>query len=442
MNKMSLTTCLKNLWLGVLTSFLVVFAVSFLMKDLFFWTNFLVLFVALAFVLSVYFDLGGRGEKSEKEIYELNAFMEAVIENIPDMIFVKDARELRFTQFNKAGEELLGYSRQDLIGKNDYDLFPKSEADFFISQDRLVLDEGRHIDIAEEPIHTRFKGERILHTKKVPVYDELGNPRYLLGISEDITEKKRAKEEHERFLQEQYARREAQKNLQLRDEFIAIAAHELNTPLTALRMQIQILNKFLPQIDSDKTQTFRSLLKGSQLQIARFSKLVEDLLDVSRVSTGRLTIQPEQENLSEIVSRVTESCATELEKAGCDLKLHLDSSIVGSWDVLRMEQVVLNLLSNAMKYGEGKPIEIKTQKDDVKAILSIKDNGIGVAKEDQKRIFERFERAASIKNFGGIGLGLFISQQIVNAHGGKIYVESDPPKAGSCFIVELPLQRT
>src|SRR3990172_7609516 len=122
-----------------------------------------------------------------EELSQINIFLDSLIENIPDMIFVKAAKDLRFVRFNKAGEELLGYSRDELIGKNDYDFFPKQEADFFTAKDRAVLAGKEVVDIEEESIHTRRKGVRILHTKKVPLYDKEGQPLYLLGISEDIT---------------------------------------------------------------------------------------------------------------------------------------------------------------------------------------------------------------------------------------------------------------
>lgn len=128
----------------------------------------------------------------QKEIKESEEFLSSVVDNIPNMIFVKDAKELRFVRFNKAGEELLGYSKNDLLGKNDYDFFPKNQADFFTAKDKDVLNKGELLDIPEEPIQTKNKGERILHTKKIPITDKDGNPLYLLGISEDITEQKQA----------------------------------------------------------------------------------------------------------------------------------------------------------------------------------------------------------------------------------------------------------
>ncbi len=122
--------------------------------------------------------------------HEQLAFFKSIVDNVPDMIFVKEAKELRFVLFNKAGEELLGYPRKDMIGKNDYDFFPKDQADFFIAKDRATLNGEIVLDIPEEPIQTRYKGARILHTKKIPILDEKGKPVYLLGISDDITERK------------------------------------------------------------------------------------------------------------------------------------------------------------------------------------------------------------------------------------------------------------
>lgn len=119
-------------------------------------------------------------------------FLNSIIENIPDMIFVKDAKELRFVRFNKAGEDLLGYKREEMIGKNDYDFFPKNEADAFTADDRKVLEGKVVVDVGEQPIQTKYKGTRILSSKKIPILDDNGNAIYLLGISEDITEKKEA----------------------------------------------------------------------------------------------------------------------------------------------------------------------------------------------------------------------------------------------------------
>lgn len=148
-----------------------------------------------------------------KDLSEANMFLQSLIENIPNMIFVKDAEDLRFVRFNKAGEDLLGVKREDLIGKNDKDLFPKEEAEFFIKNDKEVLSSSAILDIPEERITTR-KGLRILHTKKIPLLDRNGKAKFLLGISEDITELKKSEEERHQLIREQAAREEAEKNVE------------------------------------------------------------------------------------------------------------------------------------------------------------------------------------------------------------------------------------
>ncbi|HAJ25704.1 MAG TPA: hypothetical protein DCG53_00390 [Syntrophus sp. (in: bacteria)] len=144
-------------------------------------------------VMAIVRDITDR-RRAEEELLRMNILLDSIVENIPDMIFLKDARELRFVRFNQAGEELLGHLRDHILGKNDYDFFPKEQADFFTEKDREVLLRKNIVDIPEEPIQTRNKGERILHTKKVPILNMNGEPEYLLGISEDITERKRAEE--------------------------------------------------------------------------------------------------------------------------------------------------------------------------------------------------------------------------------------------------------
>jgi len=145
------------------------------------------------FILSV-IDEVTELKEVEKELMEKNLFIDSIIENIPNMIFVKDAKELRFVLVNKAGEELVGYSMEELLGKNDYDFFPREEADFFTNKDKAVLNSKEFLDISEEKIHTKNKGVRTLHTKKITINDEDGSPKYLLGISEDITERKQSED--------------------------------------------------------------------------------------------------------------------------------------------------------------------------------------------------------------------------------------------------------
>ncbi len=246
--------------------------------------------------------------------------------------------------------------------------------------------------------------------------------------------------------QEQQARSVAEKALQIRDEFMMIAAHELKTPLTPLKMQLHLLKgliakvpTFDPSLGTSTVQkSLLNLFKSSDQQVDRLSKLVEDLLDVSRISTGHLRLNVEVIDLSKLVCEVVERYQTQWSQANCKVELEVKEKVSGRWDYLRIEQVVVNLLTNAIKYGAGMPIKVKVEVKNHHAKLTVQDFGIGIDEKDQARIFGRYERAISVRHFGGFGLGLYISQQIVQAHGGRILLESKLG-IGSTFIVELPL---
>jgi signal transduction histidine kinase len=234
---------------------------------------------------------------------------------------------------------------------------------------------------------------------------------------------------------------EAQEATRVREDFISIAAHELRTPLTPLKLQVELVRRHLTKRGIELEPGGPALLKlidGSDKQIDRLSRLVEDMLDTSRVATGQLTLDLESVDLSELVRELVERLQPELSRAKCSLELRVEPNVVGRWDRVRIEQVLINLLTNATKYGAGKPIELTVTTGAGLATIVVRDFGIGIAPEDRQRIFERFERAVSRRGFGGLGLGLYVARQIVQAHGGAIRVESEIGK-GSAFIVELPL---
>lgn len=225
-----------------------------------------------------------------------------------------------------------------------------------------------------------------------------------------------------------------------RDDFLSIASHELRTPLTPLTLRLQALERLTEkQPDSPYVRAVRSYLEAGGRQVSRLAALVNELLDVSRIQQGKLQIQREDVDLVEVVREVVERLQPEAARAGCAVAVHAPPSVVGSWDQLRLEQVVDNLLSNALKYGPGKPVEIRVGTQDGVATLTVQDEGLGIPIEAQERIFRRFERAVSERNYGGLGLGLYIVRSIVEALGGEVSVRSAPGE-GASFMVTLPLR--
>jgi len=221
-----------------------------------------------------------------------------------------------------------------------------------------------------------------------------------------------------------------------RDEFLSVASHELRTPVTSLQLAVQSALA----LGRDAPPGFlHHALETAERQTRRLGRLVDALLDVTRVQAGRLELERAPTELGAIVREVVALLAADARRAGCEVHVDADGSVAGRWDRARIDQVVTNLLSNALKYGAGAAVHITVDKTEATARLVVRDQGIGVAASERGRIFERFERAVSAKHYGGLGLGLYIVRRIVDAHGGSVTVESTPG-AGAQFIVELPLQ--
>jgi PAS domain S-box-containing protein len=232
----------------------------------------------------------------------------------------------------------------------------------------------------------------------------------------------------------------AQEAISSRDTFLSIASHELRTPITSMKMQAQLMRRRIASNDPTAFSPERvtRLVDQTERSIGRLSRLVEDMLDISRIATGRLNMQLEEVELSELTREVLSRFEPQFSEAGHPLELHLTSGIVGRWDRYRLEQVLANLLTNALKYAPGAPLKVSTQQVGNAAILEVQDRGPGIAPEDQHRIFERFERLVTANQASGLGLGLHIAKHIVEAHGGTIQVRSTRGE-GASFIVELPL---
>jgi signal transduction histidine kinase len=219
--------------------------------------------------------------------------------------------------------------------------------------------------------------------------------------------------------------------VEARDQFLSLAAHELKTPLTALQLMVQNVRR----------RQLRNEVEISAIarQVTKLGTLIDRLLDVACITSGSLHLSRSRVDLGEIVSAVLDGSQELIQQAGSEIRVGGDP-LVGFWDSLRLEAVVSNLLGNALKYGLGRPIDIAISRHGGRARLSVADRGIGISAGDQARIFKRFERAVSERHYGGLGIGLWVVAQIVEAHGGKVHLISQPG-AGSTFVVELPVEQ-
>ncbi|MCY1083007.1 sensor histidine kinase [Archangium lansingense] len=260
-----------------------------------------------------------------------------------------------------------------------------------------------------------------------------GEIRGTMGLCAEVTEQVLGRREVEALATD------LQRALQIRDDFLSVASHELKTPLTSLQLQLQLLWRALPETaDDGQPHPARKRIESTRRPAERLHQLVNNLLDVSRIRAGRLALEHETVDFAALLQDVVTRAEADAAGAGCSLVLQANAPVIGRWDRLRLEQVVTNLLSNAIKYGANQPVEMSVLQDGDIAQLTVRDHGIGIAPEHQARIFQRFERAVSERHYGGFGLGLWIVKQIVESLGGDIRVQSQPGQ-GATFTVALPL---
>jgi len=233
--------------------------------------------------------------------------------------------------------------------------------------------------------------------------------------------------------------REAQEALKARDEFLSMASHDLRSPLTSLRLQLQAVRKNLKPDKGEpcSSEKLVSRVEVMERQTDRMLHMMDALLDITQMTAGRLELKRQKLDLVALVRGAVDMLDEELRQSGVQVRVHADGPIEGMWDRLRLEQVIDNLLSNAMKYGKGLPVDLTVSMDGTTAKLVVRDQGVGVAPEDQERLFDRFERVRLDRSVTGYGVGLWIVRRVVEAHGGSISVESRLGE-GSSFIVQLP----
>ncbi len=251
----------------------------------------------------------------------------------------------------------------------------------------------------------------------------------------------RKSELQEEVWSEQEAKAQIEMALNTRDEFISIASHELKTPITVMKLQSWLLKKYLSQIDTGRSHPgIMAFVDRNDAQIKRLLRLVDDMLDLSRIRTGTFRLEPEKVELCGLVKELVDRYQPQFTAAGISVQVVACEEVAGTWDRLRLEQVICNLFNNAIKYAPQAPLDIRvTHPSNDEILLEIHDHGPGISLAHQSKIFERFERAGASQNISGLGLGLYISRQIIRSHGGEIVIDRET-KQGACFQVKLPTQ--
>lgn len=354
-----------------------------------------------------------------------------LVEHIQDYaIYMLDV-DGRVSTWNAGAERIKNYRAEEIIGQHFSRFFPPE--DVAAGKPQRVLEiAAREGKFEEEAWRVRKDGTRfwasILLTA---LHDEKGVLRGFAKVTRDFTQRKQTQERRELEMLRDAVR--------ARDEFLSVASHELKTPLTPLQLKLTAILRIVENNPAATLPVERVVkdLDVARRQVRKLADLIEDLLDVSRISMGQLRLTRTPTDFTALAREVVTRYAPQAAQVGCTVTLEAPAPVPGNWDRVRLEQVLTNLLTNALKYGAGKPIHIRVRMDSGLAILTMKDEGIGIAQEEQPRVFERFVRAVSERNYGGLGLGLFITQQIVEAHGGIVQVRSLPGE-GATFTVMLP----
>ena len=340
--------------------------------------------------------------RAESALRESEQFLINIVEQIPDMIFVKDAEDLRFVRFNKAGEDLLGYSREKLLGKNDYDFFPKDQADFFIGKDRDVLRSNQLTDIPEEKIQTLNRGERILHTKKIPLVDEAGKPKYLLGISEDITERKQAEE---RF-------NLANRKLALMTD---VTFQDIQNKVTALRGYIEIGK------EKGRENERIALLEKEEVVLESIHHLIRNTKEYQQMGVDQIRWIPLEPRIRMQASLIS---------GRPDFSLDIDLHGLEIYSDPLIDRVFYNLIDNTVKHSKTfTRISFSCQEKPDGLILICEDDGVGIPPGQKVHIFDRV--------VGGVGkFGLFFVREFLDMSGMTI-IENGEPGKGARFEITV-----
>lgn len=394
-------------------------------------------------------DLSERRE-TEERLRQSEERLRLLVESVKDYAITMLDAEGRVTTWNRGAERINGYRAHEILGRHFRVFYPRESVAAGHPERELDIArrEGRY---EEEGWRLRQDGTRFWASVVVSSIRDphTGALRGFAKVTRDLTERRRmearARKALERAQQERSRAEEARTALEHRDEFIALAAHELRSPLTALVLVLQGVTRTLgrPEIepDPDLPRRLAPRLAKAQRHVRRLVELVERLLDVSRIAHGALALHVRELDLAVLVGRVVDELREEAAGVGTTLRYEAAGPAFGAWDAERIEQAIVNLLSNAVKYGEGRPVEVTVEATPDGARVRVTDHGIGIAPDDRERIFTRFERAAPLRHFGGLGLGLYITRNLIEAHGGTVHV-ADGTGDATTFVVDLPRRAT
>ena len=376
-------------------------------------------------------------QHAEEAVRASEHFLNSIIENIPDMIFVKDAATLRFVRFNKAGEQLLGYRREELLGKSVHDLFPAREANFFAMKDRDVLRSLQMVDIAEEPVLTRH-GSRLVHTMKIPIVDARGEPQFLLGISRDITEDKRAeaelRESERRYREVQMALAHANRVTTM-GQLTASISHEIKQPIAASATNAQAGLLWL-RAQPPNLEEVRQAFERIDKDMRRASEVMNRIYGLVKKAPPSMETLRINAAIDEVIALMRSEFARN--RIGVRMALAQELPLVQG-DRVALQQVMLNLLMNAVEAMSAVDVEARAmtigtrRRESGGVLVSVSDSGPGVAADEAERLFEPFFTSKA----GGMGMGLAICRSIVEMHGGRLWAGPNVPR-GAVFQFTVP----
>jgi PAS domain S-box-containing protein len=372
-------------------------------------------------------DAEARGAREAARQHEER--LRVLVESVKDYaIFMLDA-DGKVASWNAGAQRIKGYAAHEIIGRHFSVFYSDDEvrAGKCEYELRAAARDGRFEDEGwrQRKDGTRFWASALITALRDPSGALIGYAK----VTRDLTERRLLEEERVRVAH-------AEEAIRLRDEFLSLASHELKTPLTVLRLQLEALRE---RITGGDPATLAKLERSDRAG-QRLTELIDALLDVSRIATGRFTLRREQADLGDIVATAVDRLHEIAANAGCTLSVATDRAI-GAWDRSRIDQMVTNLVSNSIRYAAGSPIAITVERQADDAVIEVRDQGPGLPDGQIARMFERFERGTSMRHYAGLGLGLYVVRQITEAHGGQVTAEN-AAAGGACFTVRLPLDST